>query len=181
MHRPRWQRFKLSLPCRSKEKGCRSTIDTRQICPRNNGGGRECTQSMDQDLITDSTPDSGYVQPKFGDTVDRCTAFVRGETMGGVFCDSELCCHRARWSQWPRSRETLDASLLLRFNCSALLFFYFLPLSSLIFRSGNILGHFVFLTLSLLLFFSSLVARYLTKDLVYERERTRGRKKEEES
>lgn len=45
---------------------------------------------MDQDLITDSTPDSGYVQPKFGDTVDRCTAFVRGETMGGVFCDSEL-------------------------------------------------------------------------------------------
>lgn len=45
---------------------------------------------MDQDLITDSTPDSGYVQPKFGDTVDRYTAFVRGETMGGVFCDSVL-------------------------------------------------------------------------------------------
>lgn len=88
------QRFKLSLPCRSK-KGT-SIDDDRHSCSSDLSGRqwrRVHIQSMDQDLIT------ALRTTEIREYRRSAPAFVRGETMGGggggVFCDSSSVLYRA--------------------------------------------------------------------------------------
>lgn len=106
------KRFRLSLPRRSEEKGCRSTIDARVLARFVRGTMREGVR-MDQDLITDSYY-AGFRANRIRE-YRLCTA---GEQW-------RFFAIRARG--YYNGPETFDASLLsLRFNCFVVVFFLFL-------------------------------------------------------
>lgn len=103
------KRFRLSLPRRSEEKGCRSTINTLVLARFVRGTMREGVR-MDQDLITDSYY-AGFRANRIRE-YRLCTA---GEQW-------RFFAIRARG--YYNGPETFDASLLsLRFNCFVVVFF----------------------------------------------------------
>lgn len=131
--------------------------------------------------------DAGYAQPKFGKYRWSGRLCTRGNNGWRFLRFQGRSCYRARGYNGP---VPVKASMR-RFCCALIVsrcffFFSFFFFFLLLFRFRSLLP-FLFLVweifldrvlkLSPLLFFSPLVARYLTKDLVYEREREEARRK----